>query len=87
MQRVLINLFVSVRSLGAHLRIKALLIFKMGSSNSGFVFMRLPSVSVSAEAERIGLYLTLPGYDQKVGKEAPAASSNVVNSFFFFPGL
>lgn len=49
--------------------------------------MRLPSVSVSAEAERIGLHLTLPGYDQKVGKEAPAASSNVVNSFFFFPGL
>lgn len=86
MQRVLFFfLFISVGSLGAYLRIKTHLVSKMASSSSAIVFIGLPTVSVSAEAERIYLHLTLPGCELKGGKEVRAASSNIVISFF--PGL
>lgn len=71
--------------MGAHLRIKTHLMSKMGSSSSEIVFIGLPTVSASAEAERIDLHLTLPGCELKGGKGVPAASSNIVISFF--PGL
>lgn len=77
-----------VRSVGAHWRTKSCLLSKIGCFSPGILFIGLPTVSVSAEAERIDLHLTLPGCELKGGKELLAASSNIVISFiFFFPGL
>lgn len=77
-----IHLFISVRSLDVHLRTKSHLLSTVGSSSSGIIFIWPPTVSVSAEAERIDLQLTLLGRELKGRKEVPAASSNIVISFF-----
>lgn len=63
--------------------IKSRLLSKIGCFSLRILFIGLPTVSVSAEAERIDLHLTLPGCELKGGKELLAASSNIVISFFF----
>jgi len=65
-------------------RIKTHVMSKMGSFSSGIVFIGLPTISVSAEAERIDLHLTLPGCELKGGKKYYQLLQ--ILSFHFFQG-